>query len=316
MLVGLSVNDHPNEVRIYGRGRSSYATIDWPLPAAVEKPVKLLQARWNTGFPVAEFGAAGHGPYDVGLVFRPCIYDSIEDPHFIKNGIKARVSYGQGSVGDEGDGRAWDPAKIGRLHLSVYGMRKFLPVEYEQLFSDIDHGKDPVKLFFENEINISLRWINGSFDDWSDIRLWENDAVERYNYMNRYMFDETRTAYARAVDLHMPVNEDRLDDLIRQLERKKNLVPKNPTVEKAFTVDKYQDSEKFEALQKVYGHCLISGWNSHIPLIGYMPVLELLQPFGGPGTDMAEKIPKMNMEEGAAFLFEQVLPAVENFSRA
>lgn len=230
-------------------------------------------------FPIFEYDfEGGNGADNVGLIFKQTSREKFPQGYsYNQNNITFRVSFGTNRpFNEKGKKMYWDPETFQRLHLSVYGVRNFFTEE--QIEKSIEKGVIGTN---SEEVNVSIRWLDDSFDDWHD---------------GEHNFHEKRTTYLAYQKWERGgLDSSEAGEYIKKVGTKKELLK-----------------------GVVKHHKLVSGYNiaPEMRLEGYKNVLEFLSKYGNTSIEDAVKIPSMNHMGAIDFLLDKVVPSVRDFVRS
>ena len=168
----------------------------------------------------------------------------------------------------------WVFSNFGRLHIGAYAFRDFLPVA-----SGLEVNQ---KECLSEEIYLPLRWLKDKKGEWQ----FDNP------YTRGCMNQETRTPWKRLT------KEEYYTGLIK-LSMRENLIPFSQGLNAFGQEDK--KNRPIEDFFKVYE-------TTHS---GYGPILQTLSSFGEVGP--SDNVTEMTPEQGVAYLFGRVLPAMKRF---
>jgi hypothetical protein len=129
-------------------------------------------------------GEGGHGLDNPGLIFTESIGETRIEERFRYN-VVARCSFGMVRQYEDKDVPLYifDPDKFNRFHISIYANREFV--------ADDDTKSDDRTVYkWKEEVNVSLRWVDGKFETgWND-----KERIEaKYGGIN-----EKRTTYLKS----------------------------------------------------------------------------------------------------------------------
>lgn len=175
-------------------------------------------------------------------------------------------------------------------------------------------GRDNYLEFREEGLNFSMRWLNGNFDDWSNLKQWQKEAESQaYDHKG---FHKMRTTYfdvdEREDNLGGRVDESMINRWVAILGNRNVVLPSNLTIED-FT--RMHPSFTVEKAARAFGKMGVYKKEVTIPTAGYVPVLEVLSQYGDVSAKDARGIPKMTPEQGLVYLTDKVIPAVVEFAR-
>lgn len=294
---------------------------DIKLPSEVEKGITLSQEAFGTpGLPFVRIDDGGHGPFGMifceGMSDFPVVKLSNDSYHADpKWGVQTRISFGPLTSKTRQVNAPSDFSNY-RLHISVRAGRiANLNAQLEERWESHRERKWELR-GDQEEVHFSLRWLDGKFDDWSDVNLWKKE--QKSKFMNRHTFNDMRTS------LHTTVTNRRIsimgptgstqDEFARRFAKiygkRKHLLPPNaPLGDFRKAYPGFDD----QYLLHAFG-CRED--SQQIPVIGYSPVLDVLSNYGEVSKKDARKILRMSPAEGTEFLFGKVLPAMINYARA
>lgn len=300
------------------RGGSIVADI--PLPAEVEYSLVASRKAFGDGvtLPLAHIDSGDHG-VDSGLVFWGNLYNSVcfrnsgpeEDLNAQVWGVRTRISTGP-TNGQRG--AVWDGTKS-RIHLSVMAGRLANVEAYDfdgnrgNLLSRPNVGMKARK----EEIVLSMRWLDGKFDDWNDFKLWKKEVASQA--LDHKQFNEKRTAHYKI----STSDENQLGGLGEKFTKvigaRRAILPEP---------EKFAYFAKRHPIMKPNQWARALGWYGdssrptpdYVKGIGYAPVLKVLSAFGDVRERDAKQIPNMTPQQGAEYMFTKVLPAMMSFARA
>jgi hypothetical protein len=320
-ICGQDTEYSPNALYPYEESADSGSIqADIKLPLEVERGIILSHEAFGTpGLPFLRIDDGGHGPF--GMVFRegmsdfPNIRANNDSYHACpKWGVQTRISFGPLTSSTRQVNAPSDLSKY-RLHISVRAGRIVnLRAQLEERWES--HRERKWELLGDTEeLHFSLRWLDGKFDDWSDVNLWKKE--EKSKSIDRHTFNDARTSSYNTTKGHRisitgPTGSTQ-DEFAQRFARiygeRKNILPPNvslgdfrkahPGFDKEYLFNMFQRREDSRA----------------IPTIGYSPVLEVLSNYGEVSKRDARRVTKMTSAEGTEFLFGRVLPAILNYAR-
>jgi hypothetical protein len=291
---------------------SSYTKADMQVPPEFERAIEWVKPIWSRSRdrPLVTLDSSHHG-FDLGLVHKDTLVDRYEGKASLtRSEVAVRVSVGGKSEGRE---IAFDEAA--RLHIGVYGGRKFFPEDWRRIVpKDNEHyesGVDyrPITPVLE-QVHISLRWLDGKFDDWDDPELWLKEYTDNRLGSKRWDRDKANFLSSRTERLSKIRSSGWVDKktgmgVVRSEGRKRRAIPLDIPLEKLEGIS----PSAGKVLEKVFGYH--KGLNGRIPTIGFGNIKGYL---GRYVPYPNKKISDMDMIEGTDYLFGGVLPGILEFA--
>jgi len=170
--------------------------IRFPMPQLPEEAdlfLRYIHHEWKDhphsrlrGMPICtiDAGEGGHGPNNPGLIFTESVGETRLDERFSYN-VVARCSFGIQRPYEDKDVKffAYNLEEFNRFHISIYAEREFVA-------DDDTKSDDRSAYMWKEDLNISLRWVDGKFQTgWND-----KERIEaRFGGIN-----EKRTTYLRS----------------------------------------------------------------------------------------------------------------------
>jgi hypothetical protein len=329
MLIGVSTEDEHNFRADYEFPPKESVLYEVVLPKRVEEAINIMRDKFEVENipPLAFQTFAGHRN-DYGLIFRNNYHEDVDlNPNDCSSKIRTknlvgRVSFGMNYKEELREKGIFckDTSKLNRLHINLFGSRRFLPKNFEVIQdSDEEHFN-----YLSEQIHFSLRWIEGKFDNaWNDLSEWERNKESLY--LHRPCFDEMRSTYFFSNEETEHLNgtfirkksktSDQQRGVIDFIEVHKKLGTKSRILKKNLTQEEVMKNFsrlfKLEDLKKVCPSLI--GNRTEFEIVGYEPVLEILSQFGNVSIKDAQKIPYMDMIKGTDYLFNKVFPAIKNY---
>ncbi len=284
------------------------------LSPEVERAIELTEPIWSQSgdMPIFMLDRGDHG-HDMGLVLRRGIQERVDDPDFVRSELVARISIG--GTKDQKDARKLDFSQARRLHISVYGGRQFFPENWRNIpLEEIQREShfDKVREYrsvtpYREEALISLRWIEGRYDSWDNLRDWM-EAVKS-TAITKKTFYESRATHCTSQGMKLTprhtiawLDKELAARFVRQEGRKKQKIPLSPGLSSLFETPGYQ------FMQKAMRDLFPEGTSARLPIIGYEGVSTTLSLPRPP-----KKFEEMSPTEGVEFLFKEVLPQIKEF---
>jgi len=265
--------------------------------------VELTRKVWerNNSLPFAYLDNKGHGE-NRGLVIRGGYCELLKREgfsDFVNSELEVRIS-----LGNHSKNRHHNLTTPDRYHFSVYTLRQFFPIKWEELNVPETH-------YIQEEINYSLRWLNGEFDNWSDPRDWNKDRTS----LDAKTFHELRTTYlsssahcVQKYNISEEENPEKVRDLITQVERKENIISLSPRIA-PFT------GAEFQYANMLLRDSMNRGCKGAIPILGYSDIYIALNKIEQLECPSLEHEHKKSPLKGGEFIFGPVLAAMERFSK-
>jgi hypothetical protein len=196
-----------------------------------------------------------------------------------------------------------DFSKLERLHVSVYGARQFFPSEWRNLpknvgkYGHADGSSNSYKSLLE-EVHVSLRWLNGEFNDWSNLSDWRNDLGDDRKGA-RIMFNDHRTCYAVST-IEEVFSKEESKKLVGKFGRSDMVLPFAPSVN-VFSNDAYREQNTLT--DYFFGR----GVGDRIPIVGIDNFASNI------GLSFQNFGSNVRMGEGVEYLFGEVMPKIREF---
>jgi hypothetical protein len=288
--------------------------VEVALPKEIEVAVEEIQKIFgNQGrTPLAGVNDAGHG-VDGGIILWDNLFESFilnydrDSQRFEPWAISTRLSLGPThsyweKIARNENKRTWD-ANPTRYHISVWAQRIANPI--------LKIEDNPGIEYRQEEVHFSMRWLDGKFDDWNDLKQWKKER--NLNTLGKKGFDGERTTYMDISKRFDNLNgwkstKPIANRIIATLGPRTPHLPENPLYEEFRSRNRDLSDEE---IQKV----LQPRIDGTIRAFGYSPLLEVLSQYGNVSPKDAKRIPKMAPQEGLVYLTNQVLPAVLEFAR-
>lgn len=333
MEIGVKFEGHDNDCRYLGfskylnNGRDGICfPTDVKLSPEIQRALELTKPIWtkSSSIPLAYVDSGNHG-YRIGLVFNAAEFEGIIDHEtmhdFVRRELIARVSVGGSrkktgyETKEDSLGNEVDFSNPNRVHVSVLGRRHFFPKEWRNLpYENDGWGRRVDKRFVTpvvEEVHVSMRWIDGKFNDWNNPEEWYKGFSDRS--LGAQEFSKMRTTYCVAYpkevsQKHSTEGEksDNIKELIKREGRRRQIIDLSPEIRQF--KGRYQHANKM--LEKV----LNDGIQLRVPVIGFQEVR------GAAGLDNVDgmydnQIAQMTPEQGVEYLFGKVMPAIDDFTR-
>ena len=298
-----------------------YTVADIKLAPEIERAFELTKSIWKGGgeneVPIVYLDRGDHG-CDRGIVMRQGSVDVVPlygDASFCRSEVVARISFGAGNYENrtQETPRALDFSQLGRVHIGVRARKQFFPANWRALpvhYNEYGRKEEERRRLtpIVEEANVSLRWINGQYDEWSDPELWIRDQNIKSLGANEFHGERTTYCFAAESRIHFLQDEMRdpvLNRFLKKERRMRQAIPLSPMVKC------YPDGPEYNFANLAVERLFKSGIDMGVlPSVGYDNVLRLTgRTLPWPDKDFK----KMTPMEGIEFLFGKVMPPLTGF---
>lgn len=330
MKIGIATTRQPIQCLSSYEDRKDAIVVDMNLPDIVEAEINHIHNTFHDHHdePLAYLDTGSHG-HNSGLVLwntlydSPCLQQTSDGTIQLDNWtVKTRIS-----IGPTDEYKKQNPTwngEMSRLHIGVWAGRNCCfeakpETRNQQFYTHSLH-------YVTEQINFSMRWLDGQFDDWSHIRLWRKDRTNKKKSFNLHEFNEFRTTYfdSRESSESILGPNKYAKRFMVILDDKPRLLPELETFGSVLEREKVIDEQELRCAYDL-GH---SGGT--VPTVGYDEVIGILSNYSdkltyinmdgyGKGTINSndhKKIKKMSSEDGMKYTFHNVLDAMLRFARS
>ena len=307
MLVGIIQNNHSNKIVDTDISGTNYKACDYfeakiDLPREVERSLELTKSLWSKDHSVPLLiSDCEDFKTSPGIVFKPLIKELTLNLafDFPKSMLATRIFLGASNSKND----LIDYTKPECIHLSVYASRLIFPKNWEEIIVEHEDFKPSDKELAHitpvlEKVHVSMRWINGIYDDWSNSKKWFDEKEDEGYVSEIKRFNHGKTTYFESKIEKIKItfgsqraylqNIDSLERFAEQLGRKDLLAPL---------------SEK--------NHSQNSSYQEKVPVIGYQNVQRIMNGFLPAITD--EEMVKMSPLDATTLLFKQTREGQERF---
>jgi len=280
--------------------RTHYIEVEINVSEPVAKAVKLTKQLWereNRKLPLTFMDNTEHGT-NRGLVIKSGFCRTIKDTslyldEFTESELVTRISFGC-----SGEKMHQDLSNPFRVHFAIMANRCFFPKDWEKL--GLKEGS-----YLVETANYSLRWINGTFEDWSDPNCWNSHDKS----VDQNAFNRKRTIHAASYvetlsrkNSSEPADPEVVLQLVKKTGRKNQSLPVCPKID--------QFRPPFNYANKLIKLALNDGVCGVIPIMGAEVYHSLRDKVDFPYTSQEARNSPL---EGANFVFGPVLESMSRF---
>ncbi|MGV8162259.1 MAG: hypothetical protein ACP5N2_02905 [Candidatus Nanoarchaeia archaeon] len=261
--------------------------------------VKHLSERWNQKLPITLLDNLTHGSLGHVLFFKkeeP--YGSFLDSETKRlltsfeptNRLIARISYSSKFTKNSPD---WDFSTFANFHLSVLATKTFRP------------ENDLTNLVCEN-VYFTIRWTTANSKN--EILAFDDQTSEFSK--GKLSFDSRRMSFYQTIKYNLKNNNDPipLETLMSYypIAKPEFQTLNKPIDELDFSSD---EGKQFEYSDEQTYTCM-----DNTPIVGYAPLLQMLEQYGDVQVSDKSLFLKMSVKEGANYFISKLIPAVEQYA--